>query len=254
MSFSGYLTMGFLDIFKDKERHLNHRLNKLGEHVLNSFSSIKSDLNEQKRWISYLHNNHLSLTSSHNIHKESTKKDIETLNAWLNQFDELMKKQENDIKTLQNHINDSIKVYNKHIIELYKRIEEKPNIDPAAMRKEFLDEMNKTIGDFKVQIEHMKNEISKTTVKKETVPEPVKQTLTNPEQKLLNLLFNESDPINYETISLRTGNSINTVRVLMNNLKKHGLVEENTLPNGVKLFSLTNKEKIRKIYNVKNIL
>jgi hypothetical protein len=36
----------------------------------------------------------------------------------------------------------------------------------------------------------------------------------------------------------------------MNSLKKKGFVEESTLPSGVKLFSVTNKEKIKKIYNV----
>jgi hypothetical protein len=36
----------------------------------------------------------------------------------------------------------------------------------------------------------------------------------------------------------------------MNTLKKKGFVEESTLPSGVKLFSVTNKEKVKKMYNV----
>ena len=74
--------------------------------------------------------------------------------------------------------------------------------------------------------------------------------LTNPEQKLLNLLISEADPLTYTKISQLTGHSINTVRVTMNTLKKKGFVEESTLPSGVKLFSVTNKEKIKKMYNV----
>ena len=74
--------------------------------------------------------------------------------------------------------------------------------------------------------------------------------LTNPEQKLLNLLMSEADPMTYTKISQLTGHSINTVRVNMNVLKKKNLVEESTLPSGVKLFSISNKEKVKKMYNV----
>ncbi len=74
--------------------------------------------------------------------------------------------------------------------------------------------------------------------------------MTNPEQKLLNLLMNEADPLTYTKVSQLTGHSINTIRVNMNSLKKKGVVEESTLPSGVKLFSVTNKEKVKKMYNV----
>lgn len=82
------------------------------------------------------------------------------------------------------------------------------------------------------------------------ITEELASQLTNPEQKLLNLIISESDPLSYAKISQLTGHSINTVRVTMNLLKKKGFVEESTLPSGVKLFSVNNKEKIKKIYNV----
>ncbi len=78
-------------------------------------------------------------------------------------------------------------------------------------------------------------------------------SLTNPERKLLNLLIEQSDPITYSRIAQMTGNSINTVRVVMNSLKKLNLIEENTLPSGEKLFSAKNKEKIKKIYNISHM-
>lgn len=74
--------------------------------------------------------------------------------------------------------------------------------------------------------------------------------LTNPEQKLLNLLMTEPDPVTYTKISQLTGHNINTVRVNMNTLKKKGLVEESSLPSGVKLFAVVNKERVKKMYNV----
>ena len=86
-------------------------------------------------------------------------------------------------------------------------------------------------------------------VSQEAVPSWVSQ-ITNPEQRLLNLLMNEADPMTYTKVSQLTGHSINTIRVNMNSLKKKGFVEESTLPSGVKLFSVTNKEKVKKMYNV----
>ncbi len=74
--------------------------------------------------------------------------------------------------------------------------------------------------------------------------------LTNPEQKLLNILFSETEPLSYSVLSSKTGHSINTVRVNMNLLKKKALIEENMLPSGVKLFNLKNKERIKKMYNL----
>jgi len=80
--------------------------------------------------------------------------------------------------------------------------------------------------------------------------QPVRARLTNPEQALLNMLFNEDNPLSYEQIASKTGKSINTIRVIMNSLKKEGLIEENMLPSGVKLFNISNKERIKKIYNL----
>jgi len=93
------------------------------------------------------------------------------------------------------------------------------------------------------------------TKKVEKMPKSIltDSTLTNPEQKLLNLMLSESDPISYSSVAEKTGNSVNTVRVIMNSLKKRGLVEENVLPSGVKLFSALNKEKIKKLYNIKHM-
>ena len=77
--------------------------------------------------------------------------------------------------------------------------------------------------------------------------------LTNPEQKLLNILFTETEPLSYSALSSKTGHSINTVRVNMNMLKKKNLIEENLLPSGVKLLNLKNKERIKKMYNIQTL-
>jgi DNA repair exonuclease SbcCD ATPase subunit len=86
---------------------------------------------------------------------------------------------------------------------------------------------------------------------KPQVVQPQPGLLTNPEQKFLNILVSEADPVSYSTLAEKTGNSINTVRVIINTLKKRGLIQENMLPSGVKLFSATDKEKIKKLSNIK---
>ena len=91
------------------------------------------------------------------------------------------------------------------------------------------------------------NIMPKTEIQRET---NYGNLLTNPELKLLNMLFSETEPVSYSHLSNKTGQSINTIRVNMNTLKKKSLVEENLLPNGVKLFNLKNKERIKKMYNV----
>lgn len=115
----------------------------------------------------------------------------------------------------------------------------------------------------KQSVQEMLSALQQDSVYEEETPQPLvapqqpqimqgswTMQLTNPEQKLLNLLMSEADPLTYTKISQLTGHSINTVRVNMNVLKKKNLVEESTLPSGVKLFSISNKEKVKKMYNV----
>jgi len=127
--------------------------------------------------------------------------------------------------------------------------------EAAKMIHGKLEEATKMIqdkhGEAMSHIEKITEDIKKLTMEKPLQPPP--GGLTSPEQKLLNLMVSESDPVSYSHIAEKTGNSINTVRVIMNNLKKRGLVEEQVLPSGVKLFSATNKEKIKKLYNIRHL-
>jgi len=74
--------------------------------------------------------------------------------------------------------------------------------------------------------------------------------LSNPEKWLMGVLFNAETPLSYSQISERTGKSISTARVYMNQLKIKGFVEESSLPNGVKIFSLKHDAKVKKLYNL----
>ena len=74
--------------------------------------------------------------------------------------------------------------------------------------------------------------------------------LSTPEKWLVGVLFNSETPLSYSQIAERTGKSVSTARVYMNQLKLKGFVEESSLPNGIKIFSLKHDAKVRKLYNV----
>ena len=74
--------------------------------------------------------------------------------------------------------------------------------------------------------------------------------LTRTERKIINILYNSNIPISYNDIAQKTGHSPNSIKVYINALKKKGIpLEVFHAPNGTKLYSINNKEKVRKFYN-----
>ncbi len=133
--------------------------------------------------------------------------------------------------------------------ELYETLASQLDEQHTKHIKEVRDVFAKT-SVIKTPVTELAESVIIEKIKPEVKDVPTVGHLTNPEQKLLNLLMNENDPLSYIKISQLTGHSINTIRVNMNILKKKSLIEESTLPNGVKLFSVTPKEKVRKMYNL----
>ncbi|MBW3017061.1 hypothetical protein KY316_01710, partial [Candidatus Woesearchaeota archaeon] len=78
-------------------------------------------------------------------------------------------------------------------------------------------------------------------------------SLSNPLKTLLNFMISVGEPLPYQVIAERMGKSKITVRVNMNRLKNRGLVEEIVTPSGIKMFSASNKERVKKLYNVEVI-
>lgn len=267
--------MVFFERFRKKEIE---KLNIIKHHIFNSFSSLRNDLTLQNRWIDYLYKMHLSIKDSHDTHKKSVKADIDHVKSHIGHVKSHVgdiKTNMNDMSKLIEHIHNSTKLqeqrlaviekgikeaftlYNEHIRTIYKLVNSAHNtakeahtkindvhkkvtapvtIDKDLLKKELLEEINKSVSS------------SALTFKPEVVYKNA--PLTNPEQKLLTMLFNEPEPLSYDKLAAKTGHSVNTIRVNMNILKKRGLIEENILPSGVKLFNLNNREKIKKIYNI----
>ena len=248
--------MGFIDIFSKKNiQHdadvVHSKLVHLRESVSSSFSSLRSDMGNHREWIIYLNNIQGSLKKAYDEHRLLTKKDINRINKWLYYLNERTKKQDERIAVLEKHIKLHAENNHENLTKLFERVNE------LTRREESLKDMVLTeVKGVKDSHDETRKQFDLITKKVEKMPKETiipDSSLTNPEQKLLNLMLSESDPISYSTVAEKTGNSINTVRVIMNNLKKRGLVEENVLPSGVKLFSAINKEKIKKLYNIQHL-
>lgn len=322
--------MGILDIFRSKDKHVttNRRIHAMHNHVSDAFSSVHNqfstihahlstvtaEINKQKEWLKYLHQNHLSLHNQHTDHKDGTKGEMQQLNSWITYLHKSVQKQEKQITEIQKTVEQTTKQYDQHLNQVYmqlekthKKVAEKPavqlvekEIDHDAIAQRVLQQLNLDLQALQANVkqivkqdvydelfatmseEHNKHKeaveqkiasmqeqedtFEEQPVQQQVVPQSVPRVqyrsqmevhsmawasqMTNPEQKLLNLLMNEADPLTYTKVSQLTGHSINTIRVNMNSLKKKGVVEESTLPSGVKLFSVTNKEKVKKMYNV----
>ncbi|MFH1439019.1 MAG: winged helix-turn-helix transcriptional regulator [Candidatus Woesearchaeota archaeon] len=146
----------------------------------------------------------------------------------------------------------------------HKKVNERVDMHIDKVKKlhesvESIKQQPKQLKQSASEIKQMQQAVSEIQIMQpQAQPKPVEivynhTPLTNPEQKLLNILFSEPEPVSYSQLSNKTGHSVNTVRVNMNFLKKKGFIEENLLPNGVKLFNLKNKERIKKMYNVQHL-
>ncbi len=314
--------MGIFDIFQKKDI-AEKRLSTMHSHVSEAFSilhnqvsTLHSTIEQQKEWLKYLHENHLTLHNKHEDHQDLTKAEVTRLNSWIAYLNKSVQKQEKQLSDMHKAVQEAIKAHDTHLMQLYdavQKAQKKPaekivqkevvtkepdynaitqavmqnltfdvNSMKASVKQEIYASLKESIEEKHAkhteEVQEMLNalKIEMPVASVAVVQQPVqpiqdiqpmqnvqvpKQSrfvqdiewasqMTNPEQKLLNLMISEADPLTYTKISQLTGHSINTVRVTMNTLKKKNFVEESTLPSGVKLFSVTNKEKIKKMYNV----
>ncbi|MBD3202894.1 hypothetical protein GF327_01255 [Candidatus Woesearchaeota archaeon] len=236
--------MGFLeDIFGKKQ--------KQDDKINNSFQRIHDNLSHHNEWIKYLHNNTAKiwentkeLDNRHIRHKQDVFNNIKQINAWIEYLHNNHKELELEISNIENNIKEMIKQdLKKYHEELFLYLEEiaASRINPNELKQEIFDEIDKKDAEKE----------SKTHFVTRETPASYKKKLSGGEQDLLNFLFNEDAPLTYEDISRKMGKSINSIRVYMNSLKsKRDIIDEFKKPNGQKIFSIKNKEKIRTLYNI----
>jgi hypothetical protein len=245
------------------------------ESVVRSFAHIKDDMELQRQWIAYLNHLHGMLSEAHESHRDLTGKDLDELKRWIVYLQENTVKHEAAIQKFEGDLAKTIHSYNRFLLHLHKEVRQSAERE-SLLRKHIVDEVKSLLVEHKREVTehltrvqdhtlhqvrehtdrvkgHLAHEVEqhinrlKPSLQEKT---PENHSLSNPEQKLFNLLLSQSDPVSYQFLSDKTGNSVNTVRVIMNSLRKRGLVEENLLPTGVKLWNAANRERVKKLYNI----
>ena len=230
-------------LFKKEDPNLK----QLTKNLSVSFSNIKKDIDEHKAWLEHLHTAHEALTQCHHTNKAEHDTQLNHMQKWIHYLHAFQQTQQTRLANLEHSLHLTITAYNTHITALYKKLATVPILDKDALKKEILKDFNHI-----PQRETMPALPVQAALK--AIPEATltsqRLSLSNPEQKLVSILFNGDHPLSYEHLVQKTGKNINTLRVIMNSLKKHNLIEQNVLPNGVKVFNIANKEKIKRLYNV----
>jgi len=224
------------------------KLEQMNSGLISAFTRIKEDLTEHKKLLAELYTNH------HGFRK-ITALNHQRIADWIRHFDNSITRLEQDMKVLEKKINEEFEAFSTASLNLFKEAYTKNIKDVQAVKKEILREVEVFLQESKQKPKEPKetapiNNIANVTNVKSITPEPFFDSLSNPEKWLVGVLFNVETPLSYSQISERTGKTLNTIRVYMNQLKFKGFVDESTLPNGVKLFSLRHKAKVKKLYNL----
>ena len=223
------------------------RLEQMNSGIVAAFTRIKEDLHSQKKFLEDFYEQH------HGFRK-TTSLNHQRMAEWIKHFDGSIKRLEKDMMVLEKYIREEFNSLSTSSLNLFKEAYAKNIKEMQAAKKEILHEVEVFMKEnhqkqAKTPQKPLINVDNVTNVKK-IMHEGSFDTLSNPEKWLVGVLFNTQDPLSYSQISQKTGKSINTVRVYMNQLKFKGFIDESTLPNGVKLFSLRHKAKVKKLYNL----
>ena len=70
----------------------NSQLNQISENLMHSFMKVKEDMQTQKQWITYLHEDHKELKNKHEAHKQKTTDHAENTNKWIEYLNHNTKK------------------------------------------------------------------------------------------------------------------------------------------------------------------
>jgi hypothetical protein len=217
------------------------RVNEIDSNLVAAFTKIREDLTEQRKVINELYNHHHGF-------KDTTTLNNQRMAEWIAYFDKSVRRLESDLKLLEKKIHEEFEVMSGTALDLFKDAYSKNIKDTDALKREILKEVEVFLAQNKnkppiINVDNVSN-VNNVT------PDTSFDALSNPEKWLAGVLFNTETPLSYMQIAEKTGKTINTVRVYMNQLKFKGFIDESTLPNGTKIFSLRHKAKVKKLYNL----
>ncbi|MBU1322287.1 MAG: hypothetical protein KKF46_08085 [Nanoarchaeota archaeon] len=223
------------------------KLEQMNSGLVSAFSRIREDLASQKKFLEDMYEQHHGF-------KGSTTLNHQRIADWIHHFDKSIIHLEKNVMVLEKSIREDFQNLTSTSLNLFKEAYAKNIKDVKAVKQEILKEVEVFMKDYeeKQQIKLKANvdNVDNVSNVKKIMPEPHYDGLSNPERWLVGVLFNADNPLSYSQIAQKTGKTINTVRVYMNQLKFKSLVDESTLPNGIKLFSLQHKAKVKKLYNL----
>jgi hypothetical protein len=192
--------------------------------VSSSHEISRQDINNISLWLGYLKND-----------TEKAEKNFEKIGQWISYLHDQNEKAKN---ILENHETD-LKLLKQHVATGVATLATPKTAELGSIKHKFKD-----VATGVANVGNVAN-VASATDATQNVPKPLKN--------LLNLMMVVGEPVSYELLAAKTGKSKITIRVNMNRLKRRGLVEEFTTPNGSKLFAAKNSEKIKKLYNVESV-
>lgn len=230
--------MWLLDLLKKKN---NSELKKedfveLTAIIARSFDKAKETDDKLSQKLDHLYIKHETLQGKHD-------KNLTLMLSWFEHFQNNHNEHEKNMNSLKNSLSEmEIKLKKVELIdeEFIKNIVEKyvimPNEDKDDLEKELFEELTN---------------IRETGKEVKTITKEIQTILTKSELELLSILYNTNLPLSYVDLGHKVRKSPSTVKVYLNALKNKGIgLEEHNAPRGIKLYSITNKEKIKKFYNL----
>jgi len=218
---------------------------------------LRKQINAQHNRIEYLHNYSRELAkyagyikNSNVKHKKEIIEHLSKIGKWINYLHTnalAIKKELSALKReIRNQLKNDFEVYHnilKEYIELKIGQKELEQEDIDNLKKQIIEEIKSELYDnFQVPV-------SQDHIIKES-DNAYKVELSNPEKQLLSLLFNENQPLTYQSIAKKLSKSISSVRVYMNSLKsKKDIIEEFVTSNGSKVFTIKNSEIVKTLFN-----
>ena len=252
-----------------KDDSLKRELSHVKENVIHSFSNIKKDIQEQKKWIDHLHSNHKQIDSlysllhdKHNHHQKIHARDVDNINRWISHLSETSKKQDAALKDLEANISLAFDKYNKYLIDIYRVVVDMK----SGNNTQNLDDHGRVYGRLQTRLDDQNrleskenydsvitpasaDKVSKATKKKDTNDEKAplehySNVLTRSEKNILAELCNTSHKLSYKDLAVMTGVSSNTVKNHICHIKNKGFpIQETNDRSGVKRYFVQNNIK-----------
>ncbi len=242
-----------MGLFRKRRTNIDSKneLSLLSNNIANSFRHVKYVNEVLNQKVDHLHTKHEYLKKHH-------EENLNLIYQWINHFNKLHKEHDKkvtvilemlqklkDILEVMSQVDDE---YIKSIIDSYVEI---PKIDRDQLKKEILEELAITRTTIeKVALQERPSNVTNDNIVKDITRYNVSNVLTSSEKRILSLLFESTVPLSYFDIANKLNMSPNSVKVYINALKnKNYPLEAFSGPGKLKLYAISNKEKIKKFYN-----